>query len=137
MWWYVSLLPMRGRMHHAVYVCDHAGLAGGPFVMLLGRDYAMAASVCLRISLLILPVLHSTMWCTRFLRDFAKLSSSKYRGVVMMRGVLAAVCVCQVSSLVCVVSYCWLVACGCAHTSPHSHVFFFLMLCPGCLLAVS
>ena len=81
------------------HICDHVGLAGGPFVMLLGRDYAVAASLCLRIALLILPALHSTMWCTRFLRDFGKVSNSKYRGVIMTRGVLAAVCVCQVSYL--------------------------------------
>ena len=82
-----------------IIIRDHVGFAGGPFVMLLGRDYAMAASFCLRIALLILPVLHSTMWCTRFLRDFAKVSNSKYRRVVIMRGVLATVCVCQVCFL--------------------------------------
>jgi hypothetical protein len=51
--------------------------AGGPFAMLFGRDYVVAASLCLRIALLILPALHAGMWCLRFLRDFSKLSNPK------------------------------------------------------------
>ena len=45
--------------------------------MLFGRDYAVVASLFLRMALLILPLLHTAMWCTRFLRDFGKISNPK------------------------------------------------------------
>lgn len=45
--------------------------------MLFGREYAVVASFCLRLALLILPVLHFVMWCTRFLRDFGKIANPK------------------------------------------------------------
>ena len=40
---------------------------GGPFRMLFG-DYASSAALCVRLALLVLPLLHATMWTTRFLR---------------------------------------------------------------------
>jgi len=69
---------------------------GGPFIMLFGRDYATPVSLCLRLALLVLPVLHATMWSTRFVRDISKLSNPKYRLAIIARGTLAVVSICQV-----------------------------------------
>jgi hypothetical protein len=64
--------------------------------MLFGRDYATPVSLCLRLALLVLPVLHAAMWSTRFVRDISKLSNPKYRLAIIARGTLAVVSICQV-----------------------------------------
>ena len=68
---------------------------GGPFRMLFG-DYASSAALCVRLALLVLPLLHATMWTTRFLRYAPQVSHRKYRAAVLERGFLALTSTCQV-----------------------------------------
>eukprot|EP01046_Picozoa_sp_COSAG06_P065054 COSAG06_NODE_15809_length_1043_cov_0.978814_2_plen_89_part_00 len=67
--------------------------------MLFGRDYATPVSLCLRLALLVLPVLHAAMWSTRFVRDISKLSNPKYRLAIIARGTLAVVSICPATTL--------------------------------------